>query len=507
MSYNEEAGSSKLAITLKRFDLVFLDTCSLMEETFPLFMDYLVGSRYYLETAFHKSPKFILVYAVINELKNHALDKNDEKKQLSALRALKIINDDQKIIKGSNLFTIERKTKDDFADPLIKARVTEFKIKNKILVITQDKMLADGIKSTNNDPSQKGRFVEVCLINSHSELEINFGERKISSHTTPFKPAKQTSSKTLEKTSLSHTLSHQPAKINVLSDGAKKAQSFDALLKTNLNNPNYPIGKKIADIDLQIELLDTLSTKEAGSISLHFNYDELVVKRALLLNVEATTNRSTSNQIIKNDILPANASTSDDTKPSLTKESSSKLKKIPSPKEKNKVHLEEKNTLTKRKSSTSSLKKKKKETSDIVIANNGNSVAPEGVNLIVAEPPKPVKSRVSKQKVSTKEKTKTNPKPVMATAKNKVVTGKVTRSISSKSKESTALKEVKKVESRLKANLSNPNYPNEKKLEDIKVHKKKIGSLSKEERASLLLDEDSLRAKEDEIEASKDKRI
>ena len=45
--YIKEKYSSALAKIITNFDQVYLDTCSLMEESFPEFMDYLDGSREY----------------------------------------------------------------------------------------------------------------------------------------------------------------------------------------------------------------------------------------------------------------------------------------------------------------------------------------------------------------------------------------------------------------------------------------------------------------------------
>ena len=45
--YSEETKPSNLAKLLNNFDKVFMDTCSLMEDSFPQFMDCLVKSHEY----------------------------------------------------------------------------------------------------------------------------------------------------------------------------------------------------------------------------------------------------------------------------------------------------------------------------------------------------------------------------------------------------------------------------------------------------------------------------
>lgn len=512
MSYKEEAGSSTLAVLLKRFDLVFMDTCSLMEESFPLFMDYLVGSRYYLKTAYGKTPEFILVDAVINELKNHAANRDDEEKKINALRALKIIADDQRAFKGTRVFTLEKKSDADFADPVIKARVTELKIKNKILVVTQDRMLTDGIKSTNNDPSQRGRFVEVYRINSHSELEINFGERKTPSIEQPrLTPAKTTSAKSLEKTSPKP----QP-KSDSLSKEAQKAKNADLLLRSNLTNPNYPFDRKIADIDSQIECLNALSPKEVDSLRLSFDVNSLIVRKAVLLDSQKTA--AANQTAAKPQKEPQPAVTKSDAKSSPRKEveNSSAQPKPSVLKAKRSTSSSKAISISAKdegKTTTSPTAKKRQpkpkpsaeSENQVVIGNEGNSVAPEGVSLHVGAPKakeaKPTSAEKTPRKQTRKASNATQ-KASDTTAEAKTATSGKKRSRKADGAASSALNDVKKSESRLKANLSNPNYPNDKKLADIDAHLNKLSALSDEERSSLTLNVDALKAKESEIKGS-----
>ena len=66
--YSEEIKSSNLAKFLNNFDKVFMDTCSLMEDSFPLFMDCLVKSREYWKDGL----KVIVLGECMEELKKHS---------------------------------------------------------------------------------------------------------------------------------------------------------------------------------------------------------------------------------------------------------------------------------------------------------------------------------------------------------------------------------------------------------------------------------------------------
>ena len=88
--YNEELKSSKLAQFLNDYDYVFVDTCSLMEDSFPLFMDYLSKSREYWK----EDLQVIVLGECVEELKKHAKEKEKDRK-IAALRALKIIRHDK----------------------------------------------------------------------------------------------------------------------------------------------------------------------------------------------------------------------------------------------------------------------------------------------------------------------------------------------------------------------------------------------------------------------------
>lgn len=63
--------SSSLAKFLNEYDYVFVDTCSLMEDTFPLFMDKLVASK----SIGGEDLQVIVLGECVDELKKHAKEK------------------------------------------------------------------------------------------------------------------------------------------------------------------------------------------------------------------------------------------------------------------------------------------------------------------------------------------------------------------------------------------------------------------------------------------------
>ena len=83
--YSDENKASSLAKLLVGFDVVMLDTCSLMEDSFPEWLDVLKLAKGYL------NPKFTLVVpkACWSELKKHSISR-DVEKRITSKRALKI---------------------------------------------------------------------------------------------------------------------------------------------------------------------------------------------------------------------------------------------------------------------------------------------------------------------------------------------------------------------------------------------------------------------------------
>ena len=260
--YNEELKSSKLAQFLNDYDYVFVDTCSLMEDSFPLFMDYLSKSKEYWK----EDLQVIVLGECIEELKKHAKEKEKDRK-IAALRALKIIRHDKWHKKA---FTITKAEGSSFADNAIFTKVSGLRIHNKILVITQDKTLTTDLLKLNRLDSQKGRYLSVYRLTPHSELEKNPGEN-----------GEKTFNKKHEASSFQKV--EKDNKTVALNKAQKVIIEEDNKLSKNLSNPNYKIKNKIKDIDNQLAKLNKLDANSLSALSLRFSKEDLLKKKEELL--------------------------------------------------------------------------------------------------------------------------------------------------------------------------------------------------------------------------------
>lgn len=260
--YNEELKSSKLAQFLNDYDYVFVDTCSLMEDSFPLFMDYLSKSKEYWK----EDLQVIVLGECVEELKKHAKEKEKDRK-IAALRALKIIRHDKWHKKA---FTITKAEGSSFADNAIFTKVSGLRIHNKILVITQDKTLTTDLLKLNRLDSQKGRYLSVYRLTPHSELEKNPGEN-----------GEKTFNKKHEASSFQKV--EKDNKTVALNKAQKVIIEEDNKLAKNLSNPNYKTKNKIKDIDNQLSKLNKLDENSLSALSLRFSKEDLLKKKEELL--------------------------------------------------------------------------------------------------------------------------------------------------------------------------------------------------------------------------------
>ena len=260
--YNEELKSSKLAQFLNDYDYVFVDTCSLMEDSFPLFMDYLSKSKEYWK----EDLQVIVLGECVEELKKHAKEKEKDRK-IAALRALKIIRHDKWHKKA---FTITKAEGSSFADNAIFTKVSGLRIHNKILVITQDKTLTTDLLKLNRLDSQKGRYLSVYRLTPHSELEKNPGEN-----------GEKTFNKKHEASSFQKV--EKDNKTVALNKAQRVIIEEDNKLAKNLSNQNYKTKNKIKDIDNQLSKLNKLDANSLSALNLRFSKEDLLKKKEELL--------------------------------------------------------------------------------------------------------------------------------------------------------------------------------------------------------------------------------
>lgn len=288
--YNEELKSSKLAQFLNDYDYVFVDTCSLMEDSFPLFMDYLSKSKEYWK----EDLQVIVLGECVEELKKHAKEKEKDRK-IAALRALKIIRHDKWHKKA---FTITKAEGSSFADNAIFTKVSGLRIHNKILVITQDKTLTTDLLKLNRLDSQKGRYLSVYRLTPHSELEKNPGEN-----------GEKTFNKKHEASSFQKV--EKDNKTVALNKAQKVIIEDDNKLAKNLSNPNYKTKNKIKDIDNQLSKLNKLDANSLSALSLCFSKEDLLKKKEELLpskkGEKKENKKETSSVIVTTGASPSEA--------------------------------------------------------------------------------------------------------------------------------------------------------------------------------------------------------
>lgn len=286
--YNEELKSSKLAQFLNDYDYVFVDTCSLMEDSFPLFMDYLSKSKEYWK----EDLQVIVLGECVEELKKHAKEKD---RKIAALRALKIIRHDKWHKKA---FTITKAEGSSFADNAIFTKVSGLRIHNKILVITQDKTLTTDLLKLNRLDSQKGRYLSVYRLTPHSELEKNPGEN-----------GEKTFNKKHEASSFQKV--EKDNKTVALNKAQKVIIEEDNKLAKNLSNPNYKTKNKIKDIDNQLSKLNKLDANSLSALSLRFSKEDLLKKKEELLpskkREKKENKKETSSVIVTTGASPSEA--------------------------------------------------------------------------------------------------------------------------------------------------------------------------------------------------------
>lgn len=288
--YNEELKSSKLAQFLNDYDYVFVDTCSLMEDSFPLFMDYLSKSKEYWK----EDLQVIVLGECIEELKKHAKEKEKDRK-IAALRALKIIRHDKWHEKA---FTITKAEGSSFADNAIFTKVSGLRIHNKILVITQDKTLTTDLLKLNRLDSQKGRYLSVYRLTPHSELEKNPGEN-----------GEKTFNKKHEASSFQKV--EKDNKTVALNKAQRVIIEEDNKLAKNLSNPNYKTKNKIKGIDNQLSKLNKLDANSLSALSLRFSKEDLLKKKEELLpskkGEKKENKKETSSVIVTTGASPSEA--------------------------------------------------------------------------------------------------------------------------------------------------------------------------------------------------------
>ena len=261
--FSEEQYATSLAKFLSDFDYAIVDTCSLMDDAFPKWMDILHGAKDYL----NDDLRIIVPRECFEELKKHAKNKEDAGKRIAAKSAIKII----RRAKWSKLLEIGKKEGEkNFADHVIYVKASTDRLDKKILIITQDKKLATDLLHLNNLASQRGRRVRVCKIGVDGTLVPNHGEYPKQGEKLGNKPVLER-----EKKALFGNKKKPQEKPKKAESDNNEIVSADSKLQSTIPNGTYPIEKKIEDITHQINAMSKLSASSLSALKLTYDLPAL----------------------------------------------------------------------------------------------------------------------------------------------------------------------------------------------------------------------------------------
>ncbi|MGN1076219.1 MAG: hypothetical protein ACI4QP_04575, partial [Candidatus Enteromonas sp.] len=262
--YSDENKARLLAKQLNYFDYAIVDTSSLMEDSFPIWMDSLLNAQTYLDD----SPVEIYIPdECIEELKNHCTDKKNFDKSSSAKRALKIIRHAKRKKVLSLLKTYGNDTEHHFADKAIYVKVSADRLNQRILVVTQDKKLASDLRGLNDLMSQHGNRVQVYRLDHDGSLVPNRGEIIPEEHRN--KPAERSAPRPNNSRGDNTPVNKVAPKPQNQEDAAIKAiEKMDAHLGSNLKNRQYPTERKIQDVTEQLKNLKNLKDEKKTKLRL-----------------------------------------------------------------------------------------------------------------------------------------------------------------------------------------------------------------------------------------------
>ena len=241
--YRDEQLASSLAKTLDAYDYAMIDTCSMMEDAFPGWLDIFEKTKPYAK-AFQP---LIVLKECYQELKKHSKSRIAEKSRPAKI-ALQILKTAKRAKTVAIVKHKSRKVERNFADHAIHSKVNDEHLDSKILVITQDKGLASDLLKLNDMFSQIGKPIGVMKITQQGELVPNRGETNLPPRNKPNQPNPQPQPK------------EHPIVVS------------DRRLSAVISNPNYPKDKKIGDVKAQLAALS--KTDHQTKRVLDLNYSE-----------------------------------------------------------------------------------------------------------------------------------------------------------------------------------------------------------------------------------------
>lgn len=493
--YSQEKTFSSLAKVLSNYDRVIIDTCALMDEGFPLFMDALVGSKRYWKDGL----EVITLKECIEELEKHAANKDwhYSEARIDAVRALNILKDAQRRHHVIQVAKRQQRKGDTFADPSILATATVLRIHYRVLVITQDKNLAYDLDKLNSLGSQNGRFLAVMKINAGGQLEghsLNkpkeFKKIEAKKEKAPALKVEKKEIKKIEVKPVSvPKIEQKPAKVNLPKKEEKPVEPKQ-------NKPFYDFGSTPVDAviasakRLNVLVRDDASIPYVKGIHGPVDVTKDVLRSKLPVSALAktgdtlTVNVKGLKMVVEKTERDFKATTS--LEPLPQKQETAPVQKAkPQIKETEKEVKQPENKPVSKPIETKAKETEKKSVSEkkekpVVKAEAKPEAKPE------VKPTKKVEVKKAEEKnpvakKSTSKKVEAKPAPKKAEEKKPAAPKK------------TPLEKTQALEKRLSANVSNPNYPKEKKSKDIDSFFKLYDKLSEDEKKQIKLDVEFLK--------------
>ena len=273
----QEKQYAELARLLMNYDYLLIDTCSLMDDAFPDWMNVFEQTKKgYLKSLKHDFHA-IVPFRCYEELKNHLRNRDNTpemiEKAIASARALRVI----KWARFKRLLEITKKDKaENYADNAITVKVIHDRLSKRILIITQDKGLASDLLYWNHSQSQFGKFVAVYQFNNEGQLVKNFGKPNSGRENNPSTPRFNPASKKPVREEFHATpIIKQPAEAAIF-DASASEQRLRALL----GNPNYPLEKKKKEVQAHLDSLALMPKQAKENAKLFFKEEDL--KRFLL---------------------------------------------------------------------------------------------------------------------------------------------------------------------------------------------------------------------------------
>ena len=144
---------------------IFIDTCSLLEPSADSFWTNIIP---FLHT---KLKKVIIPVRCIEELQKHEKDKNDPSLSQRARECLKKLEQ----LRKAGYVEFRGDKTDNFADNVFNVVFTKFRMQYNLLLITQDRNLADDILKLNDSKSVNSKYkIQVKRINKYGYLSPFF---------------------------------------------------------------------------------------------------------------------------------------------------------------------------------------------------------------------------------------------------------------------------------------------------------------------------------------------